>query len=224
MGSLKKITLLESNTILYVDGDDNRGKWLINRNGVTQPRITGIWRKIIQKWQPTIAIDVGVNYGEIMLSTVYDHHTQIVGIEANKLLGRCIDKSIKEHPNASQIKMIYALAADKDAVENTFFVDKEWSGSSSVVQNNEHRFESQKVKSMTIDSLFADQALVEERLLFKIDVEGYEQFVLHGMNRLINESGSCMGIIEFSSEFLERVGISMYISFIPAQKSIIWNR
>ncbi|MFD1175776.1 FkbM family methyltransferase [Paenibacillus puldeungensis] len=206
MSSIQKIILLESNTILYVDEHDNRGKWLIKQNGITQPHVTGIWRKIVNKWQPTIAIDVGVNYGEIMFSTAYDHNIQIVGIEANKLLDSCISKSIAEHPNASQIKMIYALASDKDTDENTFFVDKEWSGTSAVVPNNEHKFRTLKVNSTRIDSLFADQSLVKERLLFKIDVEGYEQFVLHGMNRLIKECSNCIGIIEFNSEFLERAG------------------
>lgn len=199
-----------SQSLLYVNLGDKRGKWLFARRGVTQANVTHLWQQCVKTYQPDIVIDVGVNYGEIIFSTKYPPTSQIIGIEANPYLRSCITRSLKTHPNQSQIKMVYALAADQDHGEKAFFVDKAWSGTSSaVVKRDPHSIEQHTVPTITIDSLFRDQSLSDKRLLFKVDVEGYEEFVLKGMKRLLTECKSYIGSMELSSSNLEKAGTNV---------------
>ena len=92
-GKMVKITISGSNNRLYLNKEDGRGRWLIKRNGVTQPLITKIWRKAVETINPTIVLDVGLNYGEILFSTICKKKTQIIGIEANKGLAPYIENS-----------------------------------------------------------------------------------------------------------------------------------
>lgn len=53
----------ESGNVIYTNKNELRGQFLLLHNGVTQPKISAIWRKVLEEFQPTIALDAGVNYG-----------------------------------------------------------------------------------------------------------------------------------------------------------------
>ncbi|MBG9736825.1 hypothetical protein [Paenibacillus alvei] len=69
--------------------------------------------------------------------------------------------------------MIYALASDRDEASAAFFINAEYSGTSTAIPSP--GFQACHVKSITIDSLMAGLPLAGQKLLFKIDVEGYEE-------------------------------------------------
>ncbi|MCP3741014.1 FkbM family methyltransferase [Rossellomorea sp. BNER] len=199
--------VLPSTNILYVNSDENRGRALLIKGGVTQKRLSTFWSNAVKEHNPDLIIDVGVNYGECIFSTTYPSHTKVYGIEANSSLFQYIEKSRAAHPNKSQITMIHALASDTDGEQKWFFVDKHWSGTSSAsYMPSHHMIEKTPVESITIDSLFKGDTQ-PQNLLFKVDVEGYEAFVLKGMTKLIEKSNSALGFLEFNSEYIEKSGI-----------------
>jgi FkbM family methyltransferase len=201
--------VLPSSNILYVNSDENRGRALLISNGITQKRLTHFWNRAVEVYNPELIIDVGMNYGECIFSTIYSLHTKIYGIEANPDLLKYILQSRESHPNKSQITIINAFASDKDDEQKIFFIDKHWSGTSSACYMPSHnRIEKVPVRSITIDSLFKED-LTNKNVLFKIDVEGYEAFVLKGMTNLIDKSASALGFIEFNSEYIEKSGINV---------------
>ena len=101
------------------------------------------------------------------------------------------------------------FAADKDGEEKSFFVDKHWSGTSSASYVPSHNMvEKVQVKSITIDSII-NEDVTDKTILFKVNVEGYEAFVLKGMKGLFEKSASMLGFIEFNSEYIEKTGISI---------------
>nr|WP_241254597.1 FkbM family methyltransferase [Brevibacillus sp. SYP-B805] len=214
---MQKVTIAGSSNVLYVNPTDKRGQWVIKSNGVTHHKVTSIWRKIVEVWKPTIILDVGVNYGEVIYSTVYHPDAKIIGIEANQLLFPYLCRALEEHPNKSQITLVHALAGEKEGEEITFYVDHAWSGTSSAVPMMKHKMvEVTKVKSITVDSLFADQSLAEERLLFKLDVEGFEAYVLKGMARIREQCPNLIGYIEFNDEWLTKAGtdVDQFLVFL----------
>lgn len=202
--------VLPSSNILFVNSDENRGRALLISNGVTQKRLTHFWSNAVEVYKPRLIIDVGVNYGECIFSPTYHTQTKIYGIEANRHLLKYIKQSKEVHPNKSQMTIIHAFASDKDDELKLFFVDKHWSGTSSASYIPSHNMvEKVPVKSMSIDSLFDGDTLEDETVLFKVDVEGYEAFVLKGMTDLIEKSASALGFIEFNSEYIEKSGFSV---------------
>ncbi|MFD1738379.1 FkbM family methyltransferase [Bacillus salitolerans] len=205
---------LPSSRILYINPTENRGKALLLTNGVTQQRLANFWQKAVNELHPTFVVDIGVNYGECLFSTTYDEMTKVYGIEANHQLLPFLEQSRIEHPNREQIQIVYAFATDQEEGTHSFFVDKNWSGTSSGTRIVEHDMvEEYQVPSITINQLLADQLTSEDTLLFKIDVEGFEAYVLNGMNKVIQKANRVVGFIEFDSGFMKRAGTDMEAFF-----------
>lgn len=222
-----KITLPCSSSSLFVNSEENRGRALLISNGVTQKRLTNFWTKAVNQFKPNLAIDVGVNYGECIFSAIYPSHTSIYGIEANTTLLKYINQSKEVHPNKSQISIINAIASDTDGEEKVFFIDKHWSGTSSATYIPSHnKIEKVTVKSVKIDTLFSKESTFE-KILFKVDVEGYEALVLKGMTNLFKNSKSIVGFIEFNSEYIENLGVNVddFLNFLKNYFSIyVFNK
>ncbi|MDQ0200367.1 FkbM family methyltransferase [Neobacillus ginsengisoli] len=199
--------ILPCSNILFVNSEENRGRALLISNGITQKRLTYFWLKAVKEFKPDLVVDVGVNYGECIFSTIYPLNTKIYGIEANSHLLKYINRSKDVHPNKLQIKIINAIASDMDDEEKIFFIDKHWSGTSSAAYIPSHNFiEKVPIKSIAIDTLLSGDWSYEA-VLFKVDVEGFEAFVLKGMTNLFKNSVSLLGFIEFNSEYIEKLGI-----------------
>lgn len=207
---------LNSSTTLFINSAENRGRALLISNGVTQHRLHTFWAMAVKTFNPDLVIDVGVNYGECIFSTTYPTHTRIIGIEANSQLLEYIERSKEVHPNQSQIALIHAIASNQDNIEQLFYVDEHWSGTSSAAYSPSHQMiKAIPVKSIMIDSL-VDMDQSSQKILFKIDVEGYEPYVLEGMKKLINTHSLMIGFIEFNSEMIQKTGynIDYFLEFL----------
>ncbi len=208
-----KIKLI-SNHVIYIDPSENRGKALLLKSGVTQNRLTDFWKDSVELLEPSIVLDIGVNYGECLFSTSYNANTTIIGVEANQRLLPYIKKSLREHPNQQQMKLIHGFASDKDVETQNFYVNTNWSGTSSGIQMNDlPTMEVQQVKSFQIDTILSQYNLEKETVLFKVDVEGYEAFVLKGMKETFSQSKDAVGFIEFDSEYVKKSGIILFEFF-----------
>ncbi|MFC4322925.1 FkbM family methyltransferase [Litchfieldia salsa] len=200
---------LRSSFNLHIDPNENRGRALLISNGITQKHVVKFWEESVKAFSPTTVLDIGVNYGECLFSVEYPSKAKIYGIEANKQLLSFINKSKSTHPNQKQIKIINAFASNKEQKTQAFYVDKNWSGTSSGKEIYSGMVEKHLVKTITVDSLLKEEKLFKERILFKIDVEGYEPFVLEGMKSVIKKSAEVLGIIEFDSTYIKRSGTNI---------------
>jgi FkbM family methyltransferase len=99
----------------------------------------------------------------------------------------------------------------------TFVIDRKWSGTSSAVGEisgsdrikgfGAEHFEEVSVQSTTVDECLASSGLAPGlRLLFKIDVEGYEGHVVTGMRHTLRNAAAYAGIVEFDRNYLQRAG------------------
>lgn len=210
--------VLPSSNVLYINSEENRGRALLISDGITQKRLSYFWSTSVKEFSPDLIIDVGVNYGECLFSTTYPVRTTIYGIEANHHLIQYIIKSREVHPNKTQITIINAFASDKDDEQKEFFIDKHWSGTSSASYIPAHNMiEKVPVRTIAIDSILKKD-ITNGTVLFKVDVEGYEAFVLKGMIELFKRCESAIGFIEFNSEYIEKSGMEVEAFFSFLQK------
>ncbi len=98
---------------MYVDPRENRGRAILKCQAQGQGTTKELWRRAVEALDPTIVLDVGLNYGEIVLSQRYRSDARIIGIEANALLMPCLEMLRREHPNAAQMEFHCALASDR---------------------------------------------------------------------------------------------------------------
>lgn len=200
---------------IYVDANERRGKAILDR-GLIDRRIVKVWRTIALRFMPDLVLDVGVNYGEVLFSSAYPAHARIFGIEANANLGDCLSRSAEAHPNGKQIKMIYALASDRDEPETRFYVNSNWSGTSAAIPHFPSSvMEERKVPGVKVDTLLSPFS-AGKKVLFKIDVEGHEGLVLQGMRKTIKQAEESIGLIEFDSDYLKLAGTDpdLFLTFL----------
>ncbi|TYR80679.1 FkbM family methyltransferase [Priestia megaterium] len=214
---LPHVINLASSHKLYINPSENRGRALLIKDGVTQKRLHTFWKKAVADFCPSLVIDIGVNYGECIFSTRYPNDTCIIGIEANPYLHPYIKRSQVDHSNAQQIRIVQAFVGDVEKENQLFYIDKHWSGTSSGTYAPTHNMvEPISVSTITIDSLVHTRDLSDDTLLFKIDVEGYESFVLKGMNHCLMQCKKLLGFIEFDSEYIKKSGqdLDEFLAFL----------
>lgn len=208
---------------LYADWNEPRGKAILVGNAKGQSSIKKLWRQIVVQYEPDVIIDCGANYGEIVYYSDYKKGSRVFAIEADQRLMPFLEKSRAHHPNAEDISLLNAFVSESASDEIDFFVDKDWSGRSSAFQNyrmNEESLLKTKVKTISIDSLLKNER--DFRLLFKIDVEGYEPFVMNGMKETLERCRSAIGIVEYNNKFIQKVGLtsSQYFNELETKFSI----
>jgi hypothetical protein len=81
---------------LYLDPGDAGALLLYWMNGMREPHVAALWKKLVDAVHPDLAVDVGANYGEIVLSTKYPEDCRIVAVEANPLVSAKLERSVSE--------------------------------------------------------------------------------------------------------------------------------
>ena len=107
--SFTKVKIGDSNHCIYVNEQTNKGRQLVASDGMLHPKVTDIWRNAATQFFPDLVLDIGAGYGDVLFSTDYNKDAKIVGIEANKEYEPGLVRSIKEHCNVGQIKLMNSL-------------------------------------------------------------------------------------------------------------------
>lgn len=207
-----EVRLSDGRTSLHVDPSDDRVYSLLVLRSWRPyySRLQAFWRAASARYVPTSVVDVGVNAGECLFGTTYPPDACILGFEANPNLARLLQRNLDRHPDRDRITLVSGVASSSDGELATFYVDRVWSGKSSMVPGVATKAGS--VEEVTLETTTVDTALSDangslDRLLFKIDVEGHERSVFLGMLRSLERSGSAVGFMEFDVAYLRRAGV-----------------
>ena len=205
----ERVPLADSSHVIFANPREPRGRAILRGYGSGQRRLKSIWRRAIQRLAPTIVLDVGANYGEFLFFTDYPADALVIGVEADPQLMRYLEKSKDAHGQAGQIELVCALAAAQPGQSVPFYVDTQWSGRSSALRQARHGQNTrvEMVPTTSVDALLDGRATKEDRLVFKIDVEGFEPHVLEGMAKAIERVHAAVGIMEFNTSFLRKTGL-----------------
>jgi FkbM family methyltransferase len=148
-----------------------------------------LWRRLVQELSPELVIDVGANYGEVVLSTHYPAHTRLVVVEANPAVAILLSRSIAASGLA--IELVRAAASARSGAIDLYVSDGS-SGLSSV--------DRRVGTALTIPAVRLDDVVVASRgnVLAKIDMEGHEQSVMAGMQSILGTCQDYALIVEWS--------------------------
>jgi FkbM family methyltransferase len=151
----------------------------------------------------TLALDVGANVGlytYLLAATLPD--IRILSLEPLPGLAALIADNVRRNEWSSRVvvrqeavgatrgtSLLYVMP--RADTEHTLVADR--------VAGRDH--ESLSVPVVTIDEIISDSGTPLERIVLKIDVEGYERSTLDGMARMLHSSGSRPDVI---MEFLGR--------------------
>ena len=201
------VVLPNSGSPIFVDRNENRGRSVLLCGATGQPNLKALWHRAIAILVPDVVVDVGANYGEFVFGERYPKAKRILSIEANAGLATFLQKSHKLHPDRERIMILTALAAgiSDDVIE--FFLDQGSSGRSTAVKRTDTKSVVTRVRTVAVDDLLEDLTLEEMKLVFKIDVEGFEPAVFEGMKRVIDRTNFLLGLIEFNPRLVRLSGV-----------------
>lgn len=182
----------------HVAPGDERGRQLLLRGGDLNPPTLSIWRLLLAEGPWTHVVDVGANYGEMLLNIELPPGAQILAFEPNphvliQLVRNLLDAKIRAG--------IFAEAVSDRKGIAQLLVDRIWSGTSRLGERDpagpDEALEPLDVPTTTLaDELGAAVAASRVRALVKVDVEGHEVPVLAGLTKILGDLEEFAGLVE----------------------------
>ena len=198
------VELANSPHRIYIDAEEPRGRAVLRGRGRGQGEPKRVFRRCLALMSPTLVLDIGANYGEFAFASDYPQNCQVLVVEPNPVLGHLLEQSRRLHPDADRITVERAAAGARSEGELVIYIDEEWSGRSSAVRAEGKPVH---VPMLAVDEWVAAHQASPARVLFKVDVEGYEPFVLEGMKKTLASADTYAGFVEFNTDFMEMAGV-----------------
>ena len=174
---------------IHVLAQDERGQRLVEAGGNVNPPALQLWKRLAsENW--THVIDVGANYGEMLVNLSWPDSTSLIAVEPNPMLVPLLERTMSEA--GLQVQIVPKALSSVEASAQ-FQADRTWSGLSRLgkqphPEGHGHEVEHIEVKVTTLASLLLDgNSPSTERLLLKVDVEGAECDVLRGLDPILEQ-------------------------------------
>ncbi|NIJ15456.1 FkbM family methyltransferase [Sphingobium vermicomposti] len=168
---------------VYVDENDTRGQKLVAAGGHLNPETMRAWKLLILEKRWTHLLDVGANYGEMLVHTPLPIGAKVFAFEPNPTILRRLRRTIRESGLAN-INIIGSAMSDHEGVQ-TLYVDPKWSGTTRFSRDGDtpKNYKPVEVNTTTLGTVLSRIADRPQdiSLLLKIDVEGHEVPVLKGL-------------------------------------------
>ena len=184
---------------IYVNPQDGRGRSLVLRGGDVNPASLVMWQSLLAERPWTNVIDVGANYGEMLVGVELPRAATVIALEPNPFVTPYLARTLQE--SGVGVELISKAAAARSGTA-TLAIDRTWSGLSGIAgvhaESAGHAIEFVEVPTITLATLIkernADVRAV--RLLVKIDVEMHEVAVLQGFEDMLAEFEEFAALVE----------------------------
>lgn len=162
---------------IYVKPTDPRALGLIANKGRIIRGSLELWRVALglHEWQTVI--DIGVNYGEMLVGVEIPAGAKLIGFEPNTSLHKVLRKTLEARGVAIDLRS--QAVSDRPGTAR-FAVDRTWSGTSSLYDERHDgsaRWQLRDVEVTTLDEVLGGSG---RSFCVKVDVEGFEREVVDG--------------------------------------------
>jgi len=181
--------------------EDSVGRHIFKR-GSHEPTITRWLMRHVHLGEDDIALDIGANIGwySVLLQKCADPGAVVFAFEPDRLNFRLLRENLALN-HAGQVEPIQIAVAEGPGRMRLHPYPAKNLGRHSLLPINPG--DSLEVETISVDGFLADRKLPASRVkLIKIDVEGYEAFVLRGMTALLRHSPII--IAEYSPQTMRR--------------------
>jgi FkbM family methyltransferase len=190
-----RIAQADGGVALYVLDDDPRADALIATHADLNPTSLRIWRALTAAESWTTVLDVGANYGEMILGATLPSSARAFAFEPAPGVAACLRASVAAADAPVEV-IEKAVGAKTETVE--LFEDPTWSGTTTATRRQAASASKSRPVQMTrLDDFLAERRRdAHERYLVKIDVEGGERQVLEGFRSSLEEAELATLLVE----------------------------
>lgn len=170
------IAWTDAGRAIHVDPADDRGRHLVASRGDFNPLSRVMWHRALRLHDWDVVVDVGVNYGEMLVGAPIPEGARAVGFEPNLALHPYLERTCAE--NGIVLDLRGEAVADRSGTAR-FAVDAQWSGTSTLVPPHDAdpaRWSTTDVPVTMLDTVLEGVG----SWCAKVDVEGAELAVLRG--------------------------------------------
>lgn len=184
---------------IYVDSSDRRGRTLIDTRGNFNPNSLLLWEYLVHSRAWPSIIDIGANYGEMLLNIRFPESAKVVAVEPNPAISRYLEYSLADA--GYRVELIRTAIAETTGTRR-FFIDESWSGTSRILceESDSGDGNTGSVVDMATLSLrdLLDQieGLNQREVLLKVDVEGHEVEVFSSLEPILGEFLELSALVE----------------------------
>ncbi|SDD82479.1 FkbM family methyltransferase [Nocardioides lianchengensis] len=165
---------------LLVDPADPRAADLVASGGDLNPLSLRMWRRALAAVDWDVVVDVGVNYGEMLVRPALPAGARLVGFEPNPVVRELARRTLAL--NGLDVDLRPQAVGGRSGSAR-FAVDRTWSGTSSLdtgTYDEPGRWSFLDVEVTTLDEILGEQP---GPFCVKVDVEGFEHEVVAGARR-----------------------------------------
>ena len=194
--------------VVYVDLADDRGRRMIEFNGSFNPDCVRIWQLLLASDDWTHVVDVGANYGEMLVNVSMPPRARVIAVEPNPHVLPYLERTLREAEVPAEL--VRKAIADRIGLA-PLMLDRQWSGMTRLAEAGEApaeaRYELISVPTTTLAALLDDCGPAHRvRVAVKIDVEGHEPQVLQGIMDMIPALGRFAALAEIFHLSPEQLG------------------
>ena len=182
---------------LHVDEGDPRGDALVASGYDLNPLGRRMWQRLCRREAWDIVVDVGANYGEMILTFPLPIGARTWAFEPAPRIAACLRQSVAETGAAVEV---VELAVGSVSATTTLYEDPSWSGTTTTTRARvSSGHEPRMVGSMRLDEFLLDHGFRPgDNLLVKVDVEGGELGVLRSLVPVLPLAGVVLMQVEIA--------------------------
>lgn len=173
---------------IYLVEHDSRGEALRASGGDFNPDSLRLWKSVVAMRPWDVLVDVGANYGEMLLGLPDPSAHELIAFEPNPTVRERLGRSLGEAGLSVDLRSKAVGARSGAAVD--FVLDDTWSGVSGLRETHRSSL-SDDVRSVAVEvSTLTDELAdlsPDASVCIKVDVEGAEHDVLEGAAQLLRE-------------------------------------
>ena len=115
---------------MYVDMEDLRGVALVEASGNLKPAALEAWKLLVNERRWTFIVDVGANYGEMIVDLAIPEWTRVIAVEPNPHVGWYLERTLRD--SGLRVEVVRKALTDRAGAVD-IMIDRTWSGLSGVV-------------------------------------------------------------------------------------------
>lgn len=156
--------------------------------GIWEPQLTNFISSRLKKGDHFVDVGANIGYFSLLASTLVGNEGKVFAIEASPTIFELLNRNIQLNEFAN-IRTFNLAASDSHGSLNLYMAPDENIGHSttvaSIAETDGHKLEA-VVPAMPLPNIIGEENLLNARII-KIDVEGAEISVIHGINRLLKK-------------------------------------